>query len=128
MGDLLLTESIRRVEAAALAGLPRGTLMARAATAVAQATAALARSLAPGRPIVALLGPGNNGGDALLAALRLRELGFATRAIALRPETEPRGDAGDAWRRARASGFPIETIASVRALLDSRRAEGNGFH
>ncbi|HEY0876926.1 MAG TPA: NAD(P)H-hydrate dehydratase, partial [Zeimonas sp.] len=61
-----------------------------------------------GRPIVAWVGPGNNGGDALLAALRLRACGFSARAIALDARRTPGGDAGEIWRRARERGFPIE--------------------
>lgn len=107
MSELLRSTAIRRIEAAALASTPPGTLMSRAADAVVEATAALARSLEAGRPIVAWVGPGNNGGDALLAVLRLREFGFATRAIALDASRTPGGDAGNAWTLARAKGFPI---------------------
>src|SRR5690606_2343391 len=63
MPTLYPTAALRRLEGAALAALPPGTLMARAATAVADATARLARTLGPGRPVLALVGPGNNGGD-----------------------------------------------------------------
>ncbi|HEY5801088.1 MAG TPA: NAD(P)H-hydrate epimerase, partial [Burkholderiaceae bacterium] len=61
--------AIRAAEQAALAALPPGTLMARAAS----ASAAYARKLlndASG-PILVLAGPGNNGGDALLCAAEL---------------------------------------------------------
>lgn len=108
MSELLRSSAIRRIEAAALASSPPGTLMSRAADAVVEATARLARSLEAGRPIVAWVGPGNNGGDALLAVLRLREVGYATRAIALDASRTPGGDAGEVWKLARAKGFPIE--------------------
>lgn len=117
MSRLLPTRSIRRIEAAALAALPAGTLMDRAAAAVADATARLARTQAPGLPVLALVGPGNNGGDALLAALRLRERGYACRAVALHPEGAAHGDAVEAWRAARAAGLRIEGVDGLSAAL-----------
>ncbi|MCD6672988.1 MAG: NAD(P)H-hydrate dehydratase [Burkholderiaceae bacterium] len=117
MSELLRSAAIRRIEAAAMASLPAGTLMSRAADAVVDATASLARSLEARRPIVAWVGPGNNGGDALLAAMRLREFGFAARAIALDAQRTPGGDAGEIWRLARSRGFPIEGAAAWEELL-----------
>ena len=119
MNELLTAASIRRLEAAALAALPGGILMARAAEAVAEATARLARTLEPGRPVLALVGPGNNGGDALLAALRLRERGYACRAIALRPAGASHGDAGEAWRAARTAGLRIDGVEALREALEA---------
>ena len=117
MSDLLLTEPLRRLERAALAALPPGTLMARAAAAVADATARLARTLEPGRPVLALVGPGNNGADALLAALLLRERGYACGALALRPDGPSGGDAAGVWRRARAAGLRIDGPSALPELL-----------
>jgi hydroxyethylthiazole kinase-like uncharacterized protein yjeF len=119
MSELLRSAAIRRIEAAAMASLPAGTLMSRAADAVVDATATLARSLEAPRPIVAWVGPGNNGGDALLAALRLREFGFAARAIALDAQRTPGGDAGEVWRLARSRGFAIEGADAWDELLSS---------
>ncbi len=117
MSELLRSAALRRIEAAAMASLPAGTLMSRAADAVVDATASLARSLEARRPIVAWIGPGNNGGDALLAALRLCEFGFAARAIALDARRTPGGDAGEIWRLARNRGFPIEGADAWDELL-----------
>ncbi|ODS99013.1 MAG: hypothetical protein ABS56_02635 [Lautropia sp. SCN 69-89] len=117
MSALFPTDSLRRLEAAALAGLPPGTLMARAAEAVAAATARLARTLAPGRPVLALAGPGNNGGDALLAAALLRERGYACSAVALRGTPPSPGDAAGAWRSAQAAGLRIEPPGALDARL-----------
>ncbi len=117
MSDLLLTEPLRRLERAALAALPPGTLMARAAAAVADATTRLARTLEPGRPVLALVGPGNNGADALLAALLLRQRGYACGALALRPDGPSGGDAAGVWRRARAAGLRIDGPSALPELL-----------
>lgn len=117
MADLFSTHALRHLEAAALADLPPGTLMARAAGALAGATARLARTLAPGRPVLALAGPGNNGGDALLALALLRERGYACSAVALRPTPPASGDAADAWRAAQAAGLPIEAPEALDARL-----------
>ena len=58
----------RQIEVAAAAALPEHTLMARAGLAVAR----LARALAPhARCIWIACGPGNNGGDGLVAAAHL---------------------------------------------------------
>ncbi len=127
MSELFTTASIRHIETRALARLPAGTLMARAADALAQATARLARSLAPGRPILALVGPGNNGGDALLAALRLRQWGFDCRALSLAataPTLAAAADAAAAWRECAAAGLmptPAgdDETALEQALSDS---------
>ncbi len=121
MSELLRSAAIRRIEAAAMASLPAGALMSRAADAVADAAATLARSLEARRPIVAWVGPGNNGGDALLAALRLREFGFATRAITLDARRTPGGDAGEIWRLARSRGFAIEGAEAWDELLAAAR-------
>lgn len=117
MTQLLLAAALRRLEAASLAALPAGTLMQRAGSAVAAATGKLARTLAPGRPVLALVGPGNNGGDAVLAALVLRERGYACSALALDPGGPAAGDAADAWRAAREAGLPIAGPDALPALL-----------
>lgn len=64
------TAATRTIEQAAQATLPHHALMARAGLAVAQ----LARALAPhARCIWVACGPGNNGGDGLVAATQLHE-------------------------------------------------------
>ena len=68
--------SVRSAEAAAMAGLEEGVLMSRAASGLAAiASARLGR--AGGRQVVAMVGSGNNGGDALYAAARLAKDGAA---------------------------------------------------
>ena len=66
----------RRLEQTAAATLPPHALMERAGTAVAR----LARAWRPhARHVQVLAGGGNNGGDGLLAAARLRQAGFGER-------------------------------------------------
>ena len=74
---LLLTARLRDHEAQAIAAHRPGELMARAAAAVARSARGLARALPRGSPILTLIGPGNNGGDALLATRLLRDVGLA---------------------------------------------------
>src|SRR5664280_2680703 len=62
--------TVREAEAAAMAGLEEGELMSRAASGV--AAVASARLGGPGgRRVVAMVGAGNNGGDALYAVASL---------------------------------------------------------
>jgi hydroxyethylthiazole kinase-like uncharacterized protein yjeF len=68
---VLLTAELRKVEETALKGSKPAPLMARAGLAAAE----LARNLAgdSGKPVLIIAGPGNNGGDALVAALHLKQ-------------------------------------------------------
>ncbi|MCV7282001.1 bifunctional ADP-dependent NAD(P)H-hydrate dehydratase/NAD(P)H-hydrate epimerase [Mycolicibacterium flavescens] len=82
-------EQIREAEAPLLAALPDGALMRRAATGLATA---IARELGrrtggvSGRRICAVVGSGDNGGDALWAATFLRRRGAGATAVLLNPE------------------------------------------
>jgi hydroxyethylthiazole kinase-like uncharacterized protein yjeF len=82
-------DAIRAAEAPLLARLPDGALMRRAAYGLA---AAIARELAArtgslvGRRVCAVVGSGDNGGDALWACVYLRRRGVAASAILLSPE------------------------------------------
>ncbi|TXL67247.1 NAD(P)H-hydrate dehydratase [Zeimonas arvi] len=121
---LLRTASVRALEHAALAVTGPGALMDRAAAAVADAAERLARSLPAGTPVRAFCGPGNNGGDALLAAMMLRERGFDARAFELAEACAGSNSPADAARvreQARRSGMTparIESLAGLRELLD----------
>jgi len=68
--------SVRSAEAAAMAGLEEGALMSRAASGLA-AVAAARVGHPGGRQVVAMVGAGNNGGDALYAAASLAKDGAA---------------------------------------------------
>ncbi|TSE20484.1 Bifunctional NAD(P)H-hydrate repair enzyme Nnr [Tepidimonas alkaliphilus] len=93
----------RRLEQKFAAALPPHTLMDRAGTAVAR----LARAWQPhARRIHVLAGGGNNGGDGLLAAARLRQAGFGERIEVrwLGQEERLPADARWALAQARAAG------------------------
>ena len=73
-------QAVREAESTLMAGLPEGELMARAAAGLVEiATARLAEG--NGRAVVALVGPGNNGADALYAVAGLAELGLNAAAV-----------------------------------------------
>ena len=82
-------DAIREAEAPLLASLPDGALMRRAAGGLA---IAIARELVvhtggiAGRSVCAVVGSGDNGGDALWAATFLRRRGASAAAILLNPE------------------------------------------
>jgi ADP-dependent NAD(P)H-hydrate dehydratase / NAD(P)H-hydrate epimerase len=71
-GPIYLTEDIRRIES--LAGNTTPPLMERAGAAAAELAARLASDQS--KDILVLAGPGNNGGDARIAAARLQERFF----------------------------------------------------
>jgi ADP-dependent NAD(P)H-hydrate dehydratase / NAD(P)H-hydrate epimerase len=80
---------IREAEAPLLAGLPDGALMRRAAFGLAAAIAGELKARTgglAGRRVCAVVGSGDNGGDALWAATFLRRRGAAAAAVLLNPE------------------------------------------
>ncbi|MFN8484475.1 MAG: NAD(P)H-hydrate dehydratase [Anaerolineae bacterium] len=115
---LVTAEEMRRIEAAAEAeGTPIPTLMQRAGGAVAE-TILSDYSLARGM-ILILVGPGNNGGDGLVAATRLREAGAAVSAYVWRHKPDD-----PVYADAVAAGVPIvraEDDAGGARLTDLAR-------
>ncbi|MBZ8140571.1 bifunctional ADP-dependent NAD(P)H-hydrate dehydratase/NAD(P)H-hydrate epimerase [Rubrivivax gelatinosus] len=98
------SDASRAAEAAALAQTPPHALMRRAGLGVAR----LALALAPhARTVAVLAGPGNNGGDGLVAARHLHAAGKAVRVLLLGDEQRLPADAADALQAARAAGVPI---------------------
>lgn len=98
------TAATRAAEAAGLAATPPHALMQRAGFAVAQ----LALALAPhARRITVLCGPGNNGGDGLVAALHLQRAGREVQAVLLGDPARLPADAADAHSRALAAGLAV---------------------
>lgn len=100
---ILATAQLRAIEAAHADRVP--SLMACAGQAVAEA--AERRASETGAPVLVVAGPGNNGGDAWVAAARLRER--HNRVVVLDVAgTEPRApEAAEARRRLRALGGEI---------------------
>lgn len=81
-------DQIRAAEEPVLAALPDGALMRRAASGLATAVAAELRRRAgsvAGRVVCAVVGSGDNGGDALWAATLLRRRGVGAYAVLLNP-------------------------------------------
>jgi ADP-dependent NAD(P)H-hydrate dehydratase / NAD(P)H-hydrate epimerase len=110
-------DAIREAEAPLLASLPDGALMARAAyglaTAIIGELAARTGGVA-GRRVCAVVGSGDNGGDALWAATFLRRRGVAADAILLKPDrTHQKGLA--AFRQA--GGRIVDSVAATTDLV-----------
>ncbi|MFI2715400.1 NAD(P)H-hydrate dehydratase [Streptomyces collinus] len=78
-------ETVRNAERELMARLPEGALMQRAAAGLAAACAALLGRVYGSR-VVALVGSGDNGGDALYAGARLARRGAGVTAVLLAPE------------------------------------------
>ncbi|MEK9775793.1 MAG: NAD(P)H-hydrate dehydratase [Quisquiliibacterium sp.] len=117
MSSLLKVASIQALERRLLAGLPAGELMRRAAAAIANEVGRILRSMQPGRPVLALVGPGNNGADALLAALLLRERGYPCSAIGVSTHPPVSSDASAVWHRWKEHHLQIENIAALNGCL-----------
>ncbi|HMC68022.1 MAG TPA: NAD(P)H-hydrate epimerase, partial [Mycobacteriales bacterium] len=83
-------ETIRAAEAPLLASLPAGTLMQRAATALARRCAQLLGGTYGAR-VVLLVGSGNNGGDALYAGAALARRGARVDALLLTDTAHAKG-------------------------------------
>ena len=106
--------STRRLEARALAATAPRALMARAGMALAR----LAISLSPhARRIAVLAGPGNNGGDGLVAALHWHRLGLQVQVVLLADPAALPSDAAHAWQQARQAGVPIS--ADLGSMVDA---------
>jgi len=103
---IYLLNELRELERSAQAALAPGTLMQRAGTRAAQVTLQIAAEH-PG-PILVLAGPGNNGGDALVAAARLHREGVVVHVALLEDPGRWRGEAASAWQAWSALGAPAQ--------------------
>ena len=110
-------DAIREAEAPLLQSQPEGALMRRAAYGLATA---IGRELVErtggvaGRRVCAVVGSGNNGGDALWAATFLRRRGASAAALLLNPDrAHPAALA--AFRRAR--GRIVQTVPAATELV-----------
>jgi len=112
--------TIRRLEGRWLDETAPGELMACAGAAVARVAMAMWKNLPAHAPVILLVGPGNNGGDALVAGRILRRAGLAVWAAGMPgldttpPEAE---DARAAWEAWRADGQVIHGFEQVADWL-----------
>ena len=113
---LVTAAQMRALEQAAVdAGGSLEALMEAAGLAVAQ-EAWMQLGQLEGRRIAVLVGPGNNGGDGLVAARRLADWGAQVRCYAL----APRDDAQ--WTQTVEAGIPCGSVADDDADLEALRA------
>ena len=110
-------DAIRQAEAPLLASLPDGALMRRAAfglaTAIARELVARTGGIA-GRSVCAVVGSGDNGGDALWAATFLRRRGAVASAVLLNPERAHR-KALAAFKKA--GGRVVQSVPATTDLV-----------
>ncbi len=110
----------RAIEAAALAATAPHQLMAHAGL----ATARLALALWPhAQRIVVLAGPGNNGGDGLIAALQLQRLGRQVDVLHLADPARLPADAAHALQQAQQAGLRLHqqlpALAEADLIIDA---------
>ena len=111
--DLYSVAQIRAIEQTALENLPTGTLMHRAGKAVADAAIALLPKDISHPRVLLAVGPGNNGGDALEAALELIKHGVHL--FILMPTAPGDGfpEAKNALHKARASEISFIELSGL---------------
>lgn len=110
-------DEIREAEAPLLASLPDGALMRRAANGLANAVARellLHAGAVAGRSVCAVVGSGDNGGDALWAVTFLRRRGVAASAVLLNPERTHQ-EALAAYRKA--GGRVVQSVPAATDLV-----------
>ena len=107
----------RTIECGHAAGIE---LMRRAGHGVVDAIERRYGSLLGLRALV-LCGTGNNGGDGLIAAVRLRERGATVRLVVMGSVERIRGDAAIAFEAMRAAGIAWSAAESEAALATVRR-------
>ncbi|WP_030773882.1 NAD(P)H-hydrate dehydratase [Streptomyces sp. NRRL F-2664] len=109
-------ETVRAAERELMARLPEGALMLRAAAGLAAVCAGLLtrrRGRVYGARVVLLVGPGDNGGDALYAGARLARRGAGVTAVPMDPERMHAGGLA----ALRAAGGRVERHLPHRADL-----------
>ena len=102
---LFMAADIRAIEQHWLAAHPKVALMEKAGAAVAELAGTLANE--SGAPILILAGPGNNGGDALVAARCLQKQAFRVLVVSQADPGRLPPDAARAWSGWRNNGGTI---------------------
>lgn len=128
---VLRSAGIRAVEAAARARRPSESLMERAGHAI--ATLAIGMAAEHAGPVLLLVGPGNNGGDALVAARVLHGRGVDVRIALLDEDKRPAGDALHAWMSWKEAAGSRAGPCDPRTVIDGASLIvdglfGIGFH
>nr|WP_298987242.1 NAD(P)H-hydrate dehydratase [uncultured Micrococcus sp.] len=122
--------TVRAAEEPLLAAGRGPELMRSAAWALAEHAATLLRARGPvaGATVAALVGPGNNGGDALFALAFLRRRGVAAVAVPVRRDDDgaPRWHA-EGWAALRAAGGRCADAVPSEAALVVDGVLGTGF-
>ncbi|MEZ5661222.1 MAG: NAD(P)H-hydrate dehydratase [Burkholderiaceae bacterium] len=119
----LFNERIRGIESAAQARCGPGELMDRAAQALCERADTLLRRQPRGAPVMAAIGPGNNGGDALLALMKLARLGYPVFALTEITAPPAAADAAAIHTRWLSQGGGFAPLADiVRHLPEDRPA------
>ena len=109
------TAASRLVEQAALASQAPHALMERAGLAVAR----LALALTPhAHRVQVFAGPGNNGGDGLVAARHLHQAGREVRVVIVADPDALPADAALALQHAKAAGVPMATADAAPATAE----------
>ncbi|WP_435974521.1 NAD(P)H-hydrate dehydratase [Streptomyces sp. Qhu_M48] len=112
-------ETVRAAEAALMARLPDGALMARAAAGLAAACCSLlGKGRVYGSRVVLLVGSGDNGGDALLAGARLARRGAGVTAVLLGTHAHEGGLAALRAAGGRIADDPFAPLATADLVLD----------
>jgi len=119
----LSVADVRAAEAAAMADLPEGELMRRAASGLAE-IAAVRLAERDGRTVVALVGAGDNGGDTLYAAELLCDAGFAC-AVVLLPDAGRSGVHAAGLEAAESAGATVVVAAADERAAAHVVAEGD---
>jgi len=102
---LFTAAAMREIDRQWAARHPAASLMERAGTAAAELAGMLASE--SGAPVLILAGPGNNGGDALVAARRLTAQGFRVDVVSRADPARLPPDAARAWAAWRENGGAI---------------------
>lgn len=97
-------------------GIPGVVLMENAGAAVARAAQRLWQEEGAGGPLVIVCGPGNNGGDGLVAARHLHNRGLPVHACLLVSGRQLEGEAAHNYALARSYGMPLTEEPSAATL------------
>jgi NAD(P)H-hydrate epimerase len=119
---IVTAQQMRELDRAAIQerGIPGLALMENAGSAVAAACVRLT-STQRGRRIVIICGRGNNGGDGLVAARRLKEMGYEVAVFLAAAKADVSGDAMASLGRLDAAGVEVSEVDEPEPVAKSCR-------